>query len=172
MPWQRGEDRERERERSERKGVAVAVARAESYRVNCKYFPRGTATSIQIDPVTSQVPRHPHPMQEGLRVPGMIPEPLFPFSCSPGSFHSSPVVKILGFPRGLVRSHRSLSLFALLFSFFDNWSTIPPHSRVALIFLTSFELTGQISTRSVPRFLSVPTFFFTRIVYRKTMAIF
>lgn len=34
----------------------------------------------------------------------MIRAPLFPFSCSPGSFHSSPVVKILGFPRGLVRS--------------------------------------------------------------------
>ena len=31
----------------------------------------------------------------------MTRAPLFPFSCSPGSFHFSPVVKILGFPRGL-----------------------------------------------------------------------
>lgn len=47
----------------------------------------------------------------------MIRAPLFPFSCSPGSFHSSPVVKILGFPRGLVRScwgYRTSPLLHLL----------------------------------------------------------
>lgn len=81
------------------------LQRAESYRVNCKYFPRGTATSIQFHPPCTLPPRHPVGFKGTRgRLPPRAAPPVFPFSCSPGSFHSSTVVKILGFPRGLVRS--------------------------------------------------------------------
>lgn len=53
---------EHERERKGmvtiKKGV-LPLARAESYRVNCKYFPRGTTTGIHRVLPTLQVSPHP-----------------------------------------------------------------------------------------------------------------